>query len=227
MKKSTCFNHLLMTALAGAMLFAFIAPAGAFAANVKITEWMYKGEGGEFVEFTNLGDTAVDFTGWFYNDSHAIDDNPFDLSGFGMVAAGESVILTEDPAMLFRTDWGLDQSVKIIGGLGDGDAGNNIGGSDTINLYNAAGSVVDTLTYEKGTIAAKGASGNPGSVAALGADDDSLWVLAHEGDVFGSWASGLGDLGNPGTYNPVPVPGAFWLMGAGILALSGLKRKED
>jgi len=54
---------------------AFIAPA-AHAANdynVFITEWMYKGVGpndgvGEFIEFTNLGTTAVDFTGWSFDD---------------------------------------------------------------------------------------------------------------------------------------------------------------
>lgn len=57
--------------------------------QVRITEYMYQGINGEFVELTNTGGSAVDMTGW------SLDDNTntpgsFDLTAFGSVAAGES-----------------------------------------------------------------------------------------------------------------------------------------
>ncbi|HEY0340045.1 MAG TPA: lamin tail domain-containing protein, partial [Steroidobacteraceae bacterium] len=46
------------------------------AEDIRITEFMYKGEGspGEFVEFTNMGTTAVDMTGWSEDDSTRVPD---------------------------------------------------------------------------------------------------------------------------------------------------------
>ena len=41
-----------------------LAATQACASNVYITEWMYSGTDGEFIEFTNLSGSAVDFTGW-------------------------------------------------------------------------------------------------------------------------------------------------------------------
>ena len=197
-------------------------------ADIVITEWMYKGGGGEFIELTNTGTEAVSLSDWYFMDDKD-NDNPFDLSGLGIIAAGESVIITEDTAEQFISDWGLDGSVTILGGLGTDDHGNNIGGSDTINIYDATGTLVDTLTYDKNTIQTKGASGNPISTQALGADDDSLWVLSEISDEYGSWASVLGDVGNPGVFSlaAVPVPGTLSLLAAGLFGLAGISRRKN
>ena len=191
-------------------------------ASVYITEWMYKGDGGEFFELTNTGNEAADLTGWSYDDDSGI-AGTFDLSPLRTIAAGESVIITEDTAAQFTADWNLATSVKVIGGVT-----NNIGSSDTINIYDASGTLVDTLSYDTNPIKTNGASGNPLSIASLGADDDSLWGLASVGDAYGSWASILGDVGNPGVFFPaaVPVPGSICLLGSGLLALSGLTRRK-
>ncbi|HVP11421.1 MAG TPA: lamin tail domain-containing protein, partial [Phycisphaerae bacterium] len=42
------------------------------AGPMQITEWMYQGANGEFVEFTNTGSTPVDMTGWSYDDDSAV-----------------------------------------------------------------------------------------------------------------------------------------------------------
>jgi hypothetical protein len=49
---------------------------------------------------------VVDFNGWSYADSSRLSGD-FDLSDFGVVAVGESVILTEGAIDVFRTAWPL------------------------------------------------------------------------------------------------------------------------
>ena len=108
-----------MNKLLAALLTAVFATAAQ--ADVRITEWMYSGGSGEFIEFTNLGSSAVDFTGWSYDDESRLVGG-FDLSALGLVGAGESVVITEIDAPTFRLDWSLAASVKVLGGFT-----NNIG----------------------------------------------------------------------------------------------------
>lgn len=197
--------------LAGLVLTALVPVASA---GMYITEWMYDGVAAsqEFIEFTNVGTTPVDITGWSFDDDSRV---PFtvDLSAFGVVAPGQSVVLTEADAGAFATEWSL-MGVAIIGGNTT-----NLGRNDEINLFDAGGVLVDRLTYGDqtfpGTIRAKGASGNPGTPAALGANDVWQWVLASVGDTFGSYASASGNIGNPGVYVPEPTAA----VALGLLAL--------
>lgn len=193
--------------------------AGAAAAEVRITEWMYSGGNGEFIEFTNTGASAIDLTGWSYDDDSRTPGG-FDLSGFGSIAAGQSVIITESVAEDFRTAWGLSASVLILGGVE-----NNLGRNDEINLFDANGDLVDRLTYGDQVFASSIRTQNiSGNVlpAALGQNDVFGWVLSASGDIYGSTLSAAGDLGNPGTW--VPAPGAMALLGLG--ALAGVRRRR-
>lgn len=211
--------------VAGAMLAAGQASA---ASGVYITEWLYDADSpsGEFVEFTNLSGSVVDFTGWSFDDDSRI-PGVFDLSAFGLVAHGESVIITEINANVFRADWGLDASVKVLGGYT-----NNLGRNDEINLFDASGQLVDRLTYGDqsfpGTIRTSGLSGQPISPEALGANDPYLWVYSdvNNPDIWLSQA--LSIPGNPGVYSaaPVPVPAAVWLLGSALLGLVGISRRR-
>lgn len=171
--------------------------------QMRITEYMYSGVGGEFIEFTNTGAQGINMTGWSYDDNSAI-SGTFDLSAFGYVAPGESVILAEDSAESFLTTWGLTD-VTVIGE----NVTANLGRNDQINLFDAAGTLVDRLTYGDedfpGSIRANGASGWV-CAQALGADDPYAWMLSTAGDQQGSYVSLSGDTGNPGEYTTYVCP---------------------
>lgn len=204
--------------VAAAATAAAIAPDAR--ANIRITEFMYSGTGGEFVELTNVSASPVDMNSWSYSDNSR-SPNAFDLSAFGIVQPGESVVFSEDAESVFRTAWSVPIGVDVIGGNTV-----NLGRSDEINIYDASDALVDRLTFGDqvfaGTIRTQNASGwtTPDNL-----EDDAIdagWVLSTIGDAQGSYASTNGDIGNPGTY-VVPEPSA--LVGCvGALALVRRRR---
>lgn len=167
-------------------------------AQMRITEYMYSGTGGEFIEFTNIGVTAIDMSNWSYDDNSQSPD-VFDLSGFGIVAPGESVIITEDDAATFRIVWDLDASVKVLGSYT-----NDLGRNDEINLYDANDALIDQLTFGDedfpGTIRTDNVSGWTAAVN-LGDNTIETWVLSSANDAQDSFHSLNSDIGNPGMFS--------------------------
>lgn len=176
------------------------------AAGMRITEWMYAGTNGEFIEFTNVSGAPIDMTGWSMDDSNAV-PGAFSLSAFGVVQPGESVLVTDSTEALFRSAWSLPAARKIIGSLGAvGVGGNNLGRNDEIHLYNASGGLVDRLQYGDQTYAGSIRTQNISGQApchALAANDVYSWRLSGLGDAFGSLASAGNDLGTPGSFTAI------------------------
>jgi uncharacterized protein YjiK len=178
-----------------------VTTSAAIIEQMRITEFMYSGANGEFIEFTNIGTTPVDMTGWSEDDNnrHPGINN---LSAFGIVQPGESVIFTETPVATFRTAWNLCAAVKIIGPY----ASDNIGRSDEINLYNASNALVDRLTYNDQVLGGPRTQNISAWVqtAGIGANSPTLWTLSALGDAEGSVASTGGDIGSPGKSTKAP-----------------------
>lgn len=185
-------KHLALS-LASVALLAATAAAGG---KVRITEYAYKGDDGEFIEFTNLGDAPVDMTGWSFDDVSEAPGSQ-SLSGLGTIAPGQSAILCELPAATFAANWGLT-GVPIVG-----DNANNLGSADEINLYDASNALVDRLTYGTG-IATNGTSGWT-HAESVGANTILTWQLSVVGDAQGSYAGAHGDVANPGRFKNVSV----------------------
>src|SRR6185312_5492576 len=103
-----------------------------------------------------------------------------DLSELGVVAPGQSVILTDNPSKAaFRAAWSLCDDVAVIAGNSAG-----LGRDDEINLYDAGGTLVDRLKYGDDTIGGPRTSGVSAYVSAqgLGANDIADWTLSVVGD---------------------------------------------
>lgn len=185
----------MKTAMALAVATALAGCAEVAAAQVRITEFMYSGNGPEFVEITNTGAAAVDLTGWSFDDDSGVAGS-FPIGALGTLAAGQSAIIAEGDATAFRTAWGLCASAKVVGGNGQ-----NLGRNDVINIYDAAGAQVDKLRFGDqnfpGTIRTQNAAGWV-SALGLGADAITQWTLASVGDAENSRASSAGDIGSPG-----------------------------
>ncbi len=194
--------------------------------QVQITEWMYSGAGGEYIEFTNLGDAAVDFNGWSFDDDSRT-AGTVSLTAFGLVAPGESVILTESSAADFRSAWSLAASTLVIG-----DNSTNLARGDEINIYDASNNLIDRLTYADNGAAGgprtQNISANPISLAALAPDTAATgWVLSAVGDSYGSWKSASNDIGNPGAFAlAVPEAPSIALMLAGLGLVGAAVRRR-
>jgi len=211
---------------------AVLATAGAAQANIRITEWMYSGGLAEFWELTNVGNARIDLTGWSFDDDSAT-PGTVSLTGFGFVAPGESIVITEVTDAEFRDEWNLPGSVRVLGGNTT-----NFGRGDVFNLFDASNALVDRLTYSDqtipGSIRTQNRSGVPTSLAALGADNVLLWNFADSvvgggpydlsgiAGASGVLVSDLGDTGNPGYF--IPTPGSIVLAGVGLLAIGRRRR---
>ncbi|MBL8761018.1 MAG: lamin tail domain-containing protein [Phycisphaerae bacterium] len=200
---------------------ALLALTGVAAAQVRITEWMYSGNSGEYIEITNIGGSDVSMAGWSFDDDSRTPDT-IDLSGLGSLKAGESAIITEITAHEFRTNWSLGPWVKIV-------ALNiaNLSRNDEINIFDGSDSLVDRLSYGdqtfSGTIRTQNKSGST-PLANLGANDIFGWTIASNGDAYGSYASDDADIGNPGEYAPLPAPGAL-VMGAMAMCFAARRKR--
>ena len=172
--------------------------------GVRMSEYMYKGADGEFFELTNTTASPIDLTGWSMDDDSAI-AGTFDLSPAGVLAPGESVVVTEGDPGLFAAAWGLS-GVTVLGP----NTAANLGRNDEINIYNLTGELIDRLSYGDesfpGSIRTDGESGQT-CHEALGINDPFFWVLSQVGDAWGSVASTGGDVGTPGSYTTVPCSG--------------------
>ncbi len=163
--------------------------------QIVISEWLYSGTDGEFVEFTNVGESPIDMTGWSFDDASQT-PKTVDLSGFGIITPGESVILTQATAADFSLAWDLTETTVI------GEQIASLGRNDQINLYDADNNLVDQLSYGDedfpGTPRSQNISCNIPSYDYDKTISQMYWTLASIGDGFGSRLSAGGDIASPG-----------------------------
>ncbi|MEZ5978564.1 MAG: CotH kinase family protein [Planctomycetota bacterium] len=166
--------------------------------GMRITEYLYAGADGEYVELTNLSSQPIDLAGWSLSDAGA---NPgeFDLSSAGVVQPGGVVLVTETSPQAFVANWSPPAGTTIVGWKSAPLLGRN----DVIHVYDDKGKLRDRLAFGDedfpGSVRAKDFAASA-RASAPGADDPYRFELAAEDDHQGSWSSVSGDVGSPGAF---------------------------
>lgn len=206
----------------------------------------------DWFEVTNFGGSAVDLSGWIFDDDSA---NPALGFRFGdlSIAAGESIVFVERlTPEEFRDWWGPLDGVQIVTYSG---SGLGLGRGDAVNLFDADGELQLSLSYRApgGFITSDGSPSGfdptdptrqPHAGQAAGAIetwisllwdpafgiDEPRYTFAVDGTLGAFQAQGFSatgeralDVGSPGAV--IPAPGAAALLGLGGLLAVGRRRR--
>lgn len=174
--------------------------------------------GADWFELTNLGSSAVDITGWSW------DDNPLSasralLTGVTLIAPGQSVVFIDGDATTgdaFIAEWfgGTAPAGFQIGfHTGPGLSGSS---SDGVNIFDSSNNLVASLSYPAGSPVLGTSFDN-----AAGIINGSVSTLSVVG-VNGAFLSVNGEIGSPGA---IPEPSTFGILGMAGLALLLRQRK--
>ena len=210
---------------------------------IRVTEAMSSsGVGGtpDWIELTNLGDTAANINGWKMDDSSRAFGSSLLLNGITSIAAGESVVFFETPAANltgawatdltnFRNFWGGLSGVQVgyYGGSGAGLSS----GSDGVIVFNSLG--IEATTYVSFGAATAGYSfnftwDNAGTLtsAANALSTEGVNGAWKVNAAFGGTGTPIDNIAGPGTITTaaVPEPSSFALLGLGFVALLGVRR---
>ncbi len=132
--------------------------------TVVINEIMYAhpaGSSGEFIEFYNKGDSAVDMSGWEITDGVR-----FDFPSGTMIPPGGYVVVAAD------AQWCVDNYENVTTPMGDFEGGLSNQG-ETIRVVDANGNLVDQVDYGVGGEWPEFADGLGSSLELVHADMDN------------------------------------------------------
>ena len=206
---------------------------------IRVTEAMSSsGTGGtpDWIELTNLGNTAADINGWKIDDSSRAFGSSFLLNGITSIAAGESVVFFETSSTNlgngawatdltnFRNFWGGLSGIQVgyYGGSGVGLSSSG----DGVAVFNSSGT--EQATYVSFGAATAGTSFNfvYDASGGLTSAADALSVAGEYGatTVSAAWGGTGTPVSNTAGLGVVPEPSSSALLGLGTIALLGLRR---
>lgn len=217
-----------------AAAFSVVA-IGSANAGIVITEVYAAGSGNgtyaaDWFELTNTGATAVDITGWKFDDSSAAFATAVAFRGITSIDAGKSVIFLEGNAAgsndatiatNFVNAWfgGTAPIGFQMGAYGGSGVGLSTG-SDAVIIFDAGGTVVTGVQFGPSTT---GFSFD--NTAGLGSNVPAYPVLStlSVAGTNGAFLSSNGvETGSPGV--TIPTPGAVALLGMGGLVAVSRRR---
>lgn len=219
----------IKTIITSAVFAGFCAGNAYAAPQLVITEMVSKSDVTEdWFEVTNFGNTAADISGWQYDDESADILDAVALSGVTSIAAGESVVFTNDTSdAAFRSFWGGLTGVQVGlyqgAGLGKGDAITLFDAANDIALqgFYGDGDTTDPSDLVDDSHAGSWAGGESWDSANYTANG-FVGGAAFDGQ-FGIFASStlnsdnVNEYASPGT--AVPEPASMILAGLGGLAI--------
>jgi 2',3'-cyclic-nucleotide 2'-phosphodiesterase (5'-nucleotidase family) len=186
--------------IAALCLGGLVASTSLAHANLIITEVNSNANGGDFFELFNSGASAVDLTGWKWDDDSL---DPAAGATFGNVsipAGGVLVVSQGAPGTetAFKTAWNLGPDVNVVATGGPG-----LGGNDCVILFDASNNVVASFNYRTTARTANSITiqpfARPGGATPLGGH-----AGPSAGATFGDSVSAIWD--GISTTNPVYIP---------------------
>jgi len=172
----------------------------------------------DWFELSNIGSSAIDLTGWKFDDSSPSFATAVALRGVTSILPGQSIIFLESNATgsndgtigaAFQSAWfGSSGPAGLLLGFYGGSGIGLSSGGDAVNIFNAGGTLVVGVTFGAATtgVTFDNAAGLSGVVSQLS--------VAGVNGVFNSLAGS--EVGSPGV---VPEPTALSLGLAGLTAL--------
>ncbi|MGI8819352.1 MAG: lamin tail domain-containing protein [Chthoniobacterales bacterium] len=176
----------------------------------------------DWFELTNTGTIAIDITGWRMDDSSGAFSSSVLLTGITVIAPGESVIFTENPATAsFLMTWfgGSPPAGLQIGNYSGTGVGLSTSG-DAVNIFNAGGALQASISFG----AADGVAPFQTFDNSAGLNGTSISMLSAVGSN-GAFvaANDPNEIGSPGV---VPEPQTYALLVGGGLALLGVAARK-
>ena len=223
MKTATPFASLA----ALAVLLALGAPAAQ--AQVKITEVSAWGSGNtpyatDWFELTNFGTSAVNISGWKMDDNSNSFSDAVPMTGITSIAAGESVIFTENAATAaFLNTWfgGKAPAGLQIGNYTGSGVGLSTSG-DAVNVFNASGVLQADVSFGASPSSPLATFDN---AAGINGVISKLSVVGVNGAFVA--ANDSSEIGSPGRIAAaVPEPASYALLMAGLGLLGVIARKR-
>lgn len=216
-----------------AALLSAAALSGVAAGGIIVSEVHPSGSGNapyaaDFFEITNTGTSAVNITGWRFDDNSNSFGSAVALTGITSIPAGASVIFLESatPATTiaaFINAWfgGTAPAGLQIGSYTGSGVGLSTGG-DAVNIFDSAGARVTGVQFGASTanVTFDNAAGIGGTTLPLPVISQ-LSVIGTNG-VFGSTGTPT-EVGSPGV---IPTPGAAALLGLGAMGMARRNRRS-
>jgi len=218
------------------ILFSFLLVFGALLGSARgdliISEVYPNGSnapyGSDWFELTNTGATAIDITGWKFDDSSNSSGLAAPLVNVTSIAAGQSVVFLEvSPAnyaarvISFNQFWfGSDTSSVVIGSYNGSGLGLSTGG-DAVNIYDASNALIANVSFGATTVGFTFDN-------AAGLSGTNITQLSAVG-VNGAFASfnAPSEIGSPGTIAAIPEPTSVALAGLGMAGLMAWRRRRS
>jgi 2',3'-cyclic-nucleotide 2'-phosphodiesterase (5'-nucleotidase family) len=171
-------------------------------ADIIITEVNSKANGGDFFELHNTGASAVDLTGWKWDDDSLTPTSGATFASVSIPAGGVLVVSngTAGTEAAFKTAWNLGGDVSVVATGGPG-----LGGNDAVSLFDSSNNFVTGFNYKTAAVTANSITlqpfARPGATAPLGGD-----AGPSAGSTFGDAVSAVWD--GVSAASPVYVPAA-------------------
>jgi len=176
----------------------------------------------DWFELTNTSASAINITGWKFDDNSNSFASGAALSGVTSIGAGQSVIFFETTTLAatvasFNTTWfGTTTSSLVFGSYTGSGLGLSTGG-DAINIYNNTGTLIANVTF--------GANlGNRTFDSSTLVGNGAVSTLSTAGVRGAFLSANNGETGSPGA---IPEPSTYALLiGLGVFGIICVRRRS-